>query len=121
MPSDTLSDIVVGYSPTDFFYVDAQTKNFMKPDSCTSDIMNLDGNACTTHFVDNSYNCIMKELCLNKQYAESISSVQSGHNGADEKYSNAKTIFDKTVTNTINLGIGIVVMVVLIYRNRNIS
>jgi len=115
----------VAYSQTDFFYASAQHNGIMPSDnSCnTMDLYNpiWDTSCNDINFVDNSGNCIAKELCLNKKNADLINTIQSKNSGSVEKYENTKQVFNKTILNTINLGVGIVALAILIYKNRNSS
>jgi hypothetical protein len=115
------SDIIVGYNKNDFFYVNAETKSgALTATNCTMNvglhdpIWDVSCNA--TNFVDNSANCMVKELCINKEYANKIKSMQQNHSGADEQYENAKQVYDQTFAHTLNLGSGILVLLLLMYK-----
>jgi len=115
------SDIIVGYNKNDFFYVNAETNSgALTAANCTMNvglhdpIWDVSCNA--TNFVDNSANCMIKELCINKEYANKIKSMQQNHSGADEQYENAKQVYDQTFARTLNLGSGIIVLLLLMYK-----
>lgn len=115
------SDIIVGYNKNDFFYVNAETNSgALTAANCTMNvglhdpIWDVSCNA--KHFVDNSANCMVKELCINKEYANKIKSMQQNHSGADEQYENAKQVYDQTFARTLNLGSGIIVLLLLMYK-----
>ena len=115
------SDIIVGYNKNDFFYVNAETNGgTLTAANCTMNvglhdpIWDISCNAA--NFVDNSGNCMVKELCINKEYANKIKSMQQNHSGADEQYENAKQVYDKTFAHTLNLGSGIIVLLLLMYK-----
>jgi hypothetical protein len=115
------SDIIVGYNKNDFFYVNAENTNgILSASDCTFDVdlhnTIWDTSCNETHFVDNSANCLKKELCINKEYANTIKHMQQNHSGADEKYENAKQVYDQTFARTLNLGGGILVLLMLIYK-----
>lgn len=120
------SDIIVGYNKNDFFYVNAETQGeILTPVGCTFTIGLHDplwDISCNTNsnehdnFLDNSANCIKKELCINKEYAGKLKSMQQNHSGADEHYDNAAQIYDRTFAQTINLGGGIVLLMGLMYK-----
>jgi len=120
------SDIIVGYNKNDFFYVNAETQGeILTPAGCTFTIGLHDplwDISCNTNsnehdnFLDNSANCIKKELCINKEYAGKLKSMQQNHSGADEHYDNAAQIYDRTFAQTINLGAGIVLLIGLMYK-----
>jgi hypothetical protein len=113
----------VAYSQNDFFYSRAENNGKMPSDgSCNS--MNINNSnwdiSCNDmNFVDNSGNCINRELCLNKQNSNLINGIQSKNSGSLEKYENSKQVFNKTILTSINLGIGIIALVILIYKNRS--
>jgi len=77
MPSNTFTsnNVIVGFSPNDFFYYQAQHEDLMPKNdkdfdgSCNALDINAtswDLSCSQIHFNDNSYNCIAKELCRNK-------------------------------------------------------
>uniref|UniRef100_A0A6C0JE29 Uncharacterized protein n=1 Tax=viral metagenome TaxID=1070528 RepID=A0A6C0JE29_9ZZZZ len=115
-------NIVVGYSPNDFFYVDAIQQGVMPTDQECRKLKPLDQkwhNLCGSYFIENKDNCIKKELCINKSKAEYLTNIESKHTGSDEKFMNNKQSYDNVLLNTINLGIGILFLVIIIYKNRN--
>ena len=118
------NNIVVGYSPNDFFYVQAEKSNTMPSDS---DCELLTGNViissewdsiCENNFSDNIDNCLKRELCTNKNKATQLQDLENTKLGALEKYMNEKMNYDSILMNTINLGIGIVVLLIVIYKNQ---
>jgi hypothetical protein len=42
--------------------------------------------------------------------------MQQNHSGADEQYENARQIYDQTFARTLNLGSGIIVLLLLMYK-----
>lgn len=113
----------IAYSQNDFFYASAQNAGRMPDDeTCKKiDIYNAswDFSCNRINFVDNSLNCINKELCINKINAGSIGTVQNKNSGSLEKYENTKQTFNRTMLTTINLGIGVIVLGVAVYINRS--
>lgn len=113
----------IAYSQNDFFYASAQNAGRMLDDeTCnTIDMYNArwDFSCNKINFVDNSLNCINKELCINKINAGLISTVQNKNSGSLEKYENTKQTFNRTMLTTINLGIGVIVLGVAVYINRS--
>ena len=113
----------IAYSQNDFFYASAQNAGRMPADDVckTIDIYNAswDFSCNNINFVDNSLNCINKELCINKINARSIGTVQNKNSGSLEKYENTKQTFNRTMLTTINLGIGVIVLGVAVYINRS--
>jgi hypothetical protein len=59
---------------------------------------------------------MLKELCINKEYANKIKSMQQNHSGSDEQYENARQVYDQTFARTLNLGSGILVLIFLMYK-----
>jgi hypothetical protein len=113
----------IAYSQNDFFYASAQNIGKMPTsDVCNSmDIYNSrwDTSCNDINFVDNSGNCINKELCINKINSELIGTVQNKNSGSLEKYENTKQTFNRTMLTTINLGIGVIVLGLAVYINRS--
>jgi len=131
MPGDifTSNNVIVGFSPNDFFYYQAQQENLMPladndfDASCSK--LNVyssgwDLSCSQTHFLDYSYNCIAKELCRNKDKVRKVSQIQTVHSGSDEKYLDTTNEYSSSYKDTINLGIGIIGLIIFILRNRNV-
>ena len=112
------TNIVVGYSPTDFFYVKAQEMNIM-PDNCESTVSETECDI--DKYSDISQNCIYAALCKNKDSANLIGKLQNKHSGSDQNYLDTNQQYKLTLTNTINLGIGIFILIGLIIQNRNLQ
>jgi hypothetical protein len=115
------NNMIVGYSPHDFFYVDAENRNMMPSDEKCKELKPDDqkwNSECGEHFKDNSGNCIAKELCKNREKAVFLQSLENSHSGSTEKYMNEKMNYDNVIMNTINLGIGILFLIVIIYKNQ---
>jgi hypothetical protein len=114
------TNIVLGYSPTDFFYVKAQEMDIM-PTNCDSittpskETYNID------NYGDNKIDCINAALCENKDTAILINKLQNKHSGSDQHYLDTNQEYKLTLTNSINLGIGIVILIGLIIQNRNLQ
>jgi hypothetical protein len=118
------TNVILGYNPNDFFYADALNRGIMPTDANCNDLNIHDQSwdlSCNSWFADNSGNCIKKELCINKEKVEYLLNTENNHSGADEKYSNAKTNYQDVLLNTINLGIGVLFLIIIIFRNRNIK
>ena len=64
---------------------------------------------------DNSGNCYIKELCLNKKLADKINNIQNNHLGTDEKEKDSDKIYNDEVVKTINISIGIAILLGSIY------
>jgi len=116
------NNIIVGYSPNDFFYVDAINQGVMPTDDECKELDPYSGTwdvSCGSWFSSNSDNCIKKELCINKDKAGYLSKVENTHSSSNEKYMNEKMNYDTVLLNTINLGIGVTFLLVIIYKNIN--
>jgi hypothetical protein len=135
------NNVLVGYSPNDFYYVQAEQNNELNPSS-DCDKLTVNGNVylpngntiaygsslslndpawdiiCNGNFSQNKDNCLKRELCNNKNKATELQDLQNTKLGAMEKYMNEKMNYDSILMNTINLGIGIVFLIVVIYKNQ---
>jgi len=123
-----MSNVVISYSPNDFFYVKFDEQNNsstidnnvcvpLKPygiwdTSCNKNNYNLNEN--------NKINCNLKELCKNKEKAEEIQLIQNNHNGSGQNYLDTKDSYNTAFLRLFNLGVGIFIIIGLIYKNRNI-
>ena len=139
---------IVGFNSNDFFYVSAQENNMMPTDaSCVTILSEADENKytqdngetvefdfatqCTdlanegitqgSDTIRNGMPCFRRELCKNKQYADNIYKKQGNHSGSEEKYNDSLDMFHFTLLNTVNLTLGIGLIIYLIYRNRKIA
>ena len=115
----------IAYSQNDFFYASAKNIGKMPTDDqCNSmDINNSiwDTSCNDINFVDNSGNCINRQLCVNKEKTKDLLDTQSGHLENEKRYTDERLKYDKAVMNAINLGIGIVFVIFIIFRNRNVK
>ena len=118
------NNIVVGYSPNDFYYVQAAKNGNVMPSE--AECVTLIGNTiissewdttCKNRFSSNSVNCIKKEICKNKEKGTKLVNLENTGLGAKEKYMNEKMNYDTVLMNSINLGIGIVFLLFVIYKN----
>lgn len=114
------TNILVGYSPTDFFYVKAQEMSIM-PDNCNSITNTTDSQCNIDNYNDNKINCVNTALCKNKDNAKLIGNLQNKHSGSDQNYLDTNQEYKLTVTDSINLGIGILILLGLIIQNRNLQ
>ena len=113
------TNIVVGYSPTDFFYVKAQEMNIM-PNNCES-IRSTEEQCNADNYDKNALNCVNAALCKNKDSATLINKLQNKHSGSDQNYLDTNQEYKLTLTNSINLGIGIIILIGFIFQNRNLQ
>ena len=114
--------ILVGYSPNDFFYADADSQGIMPSQTKCSSLKpysnNWDTSCNAVNFPDASGNCIDKELCKNRDYVTTLFDIEQKHSGSNEKYFNVKDQYDGVFMNTINLGIGCIFLGGVILQNR---
>jgi hypothetical protein len=113
------TNVVVGYSPTDFFYVKAQELNIM-PMNCENLTIPSDNQCNTDNYNTNKLHCMNAALCKNKDNAILIGKLQNKHSGSDQHYLDTNQEYKVTVTNSINLGIGILILIGFIIQNRNL-
>jgi len=115
------SNIVMGYSPGDFFYADAtnrglmlsdQSCNALKPNDSTWDTRCADPNL----FPDLSMNCINRELCLNSNKVHWLMENENASPGTDKKNTDIKVNYDKAIVDIFNLGIGLAFLIFLLYK-----
>jgi hypothetical protein len=114
-------NINVGYSPKDFFYTNAIKAGDM-PTNCDQILngpYNKD-NCIGEKFNDNQKECLDRELCRNKQLADSILDIQQTHSGSVGKFNDTVSIFNRELFKTANLSIGIMGLMILIYRFRKV-
>lgn len=126
--------ILVGYSPNDFFYADADSQGIM-PTQDQCDAINpysskWDNDCNAIHFGErthpedenskemNADKCIEKELCKNRDYVSNLYNVEQKHSGSNEKLFNVKDKYDAVFIDTVNLGIGCIFLGIIIYNNQ---
>jgi hypothetical protein len=134
------NNALVGYSPNDFSYVNASYGNCNANKPLGNVVGKTIGTTTITEaslsftdpawdticdsknhplwFSDNSANCINVELCKNKANADKLLGLGSSGQGTKEKYMNEKMNYDNLLMNSINLGIGIVFLLFVIYKNQ---
>ena len=113
--------VFVEYNPNDFFYVIASNE-YPIPDQTTCSNLNVrdkswDISCNSSNFETNQEQCMQKELCANIENATSIKSLQNKHSGSDENYANTDVEYRAVVLNTINLGIGTLLLGFMIFKN----
>jgi len=113
--------VTVPYSQNDFFYVKAEESNTMPTEiECSNmDITNSqwDISCNPTNIGSNTNQCVYKELCKNRKNATTLYGLTNVNSGSDQKYLDTKRKYNEEIRNTINLGIGIVLLACFIYRN----
>ena len=115
------TNVILSYSPGDFFYTKADEKGLM-PDIKQCNKMNVDGStwdiSCNSkNYSDNAEECFRKELCKNKEKVNWIKETENKNNGANRKHLDIKQMYRTEYLNTVNLGIGIVIVTAFIIKN----
>ena len=124
-----LTSTFIEYSPNDFIYIDA-VKNgapYAPDANCTillKDDYLRDASCSFTGgsddpFIDNSFNCIKKQLCINKQLVESLPHDYSLDDSSNTKYHDSKQIYYDYVAKLINLGVGLAAITYLVVKSRS--
>ena len=111
---------VVGYSPSDFFYVSAlDSSQNLDIDCANIDLETLNtntiGNITNGNLVGNVYGNVdgnvvvqmYKDVCHNKKLVNSWTEHKINHSGSTQALEDSQTNFNATMLNTINLVIGI--------------
>ena len=104
----TTDSNVVGYSQNDFIWasIDGIT---CPPTSSSVD--------CSPVNSPNAEDCVKQAYCKNKAYSEQILALQSVHTGADVRYLDTKTQYNRQLVTTVNLGVGILGIGLFIFYN----
>ena len=116
-------NVNIGYDMKDFFYVNAIKAKDMPTEGQCEEILNKAYNPemCKgEEFGNNRKECLGRQLCKNKELSDTILDIQQIHSGSDGKYKDSQIIFNRELFKTANLSIGIVGLMVLIYRFRKV-
>jgi hypothetical protein len=111
MSDPGMNNMVVGYSPGDFFY--SSVENPPNKEKCHK-LLSL-SIPCASNFIDNSQNCIQLELCKNNDAVKQMYNQNASKWGTDELNYDTLTIYRTEYIFMWNLGIAIVGMLVAIY------
>ena len=79
-------------------------------------ILLTDDNCQGGEFNNNRQDCLDTQLCKNKDYSVKILDMQKSHTASEQKYDDSQSIFNRELFKTANLTIGIMGLVVLVYR-----
>ena len=112
-----------GYDMKDFFYMNAIKSNDMPDKTRCEDILNraYQPTDCQgEEFNNNRKDCLDRQLCQNKKLADTILDIQQIHSGSEGKYKDSQSIFNRELFKTANLTIGIVGLMILMYRFRKV-
>ena len=112
-----MSDIIVGFSPNDFYYVNANVDMPPTLDACPS----ITRDSCDTKYDEdtaNMHDCYLMELCKNKENADSIQKMKNNHLGSDQNYLNMKNIYMNEYMKTIHYSAAIILLVGIIFYSK---
>ena len=122
--------LLVSFNKNDFWYnrpVVGVSDNMPILDNCSRNEVysrEWDTNKCNNVSKgDKNQDCIRRELCLNRDYADKVDKLQNNHNGSDQNYLDVKNKYSYGFLQSINLGVGVIGVVYIIYsfyKNRNI-
>lgn len=115
------TNVILSYSPGDFFYTKADEKGLM-PDLKQCKSMNVtsttwDISCNNKNYSDNAEQCFKKELCKNREKVHWIKDAENKNNGANRKHLDIKQRYRTEYLNTVNLGIGIIIVTAFIIKN----
>ena len=116
-------NVNIGYDMKDFFYMNAIESEDMPSEDRCEDILNRayqPADCQGEEFGNNRQECLDRELCKNKKLADTILDIQQIHSGSEGKYKDSQSIFNRELFKTANLTIGIVGLMVLMYRFRKV-
>jgi hypothetical protein len=81
------------------------TRYLLTDDDCQGEEFNI-----------NRQDCLDTQLCKNKDYSVKILDMQKSHTASEQKYDDSQSVFNRELFKTANLSIGVIGLVVLIYR-----
>jgi hypothetical protein len=99
---------VMSYNSNDFFY------NKVTPPIDCSTLLKKELTCTDSHNI--STDCINQALCINQQRAQQLIDLEKTNHGVDIKYNDDNSIYQNTLLNTANLGIGIILISSIIYK-----
>lgn len=122
------SPVVVGFEPTALYYystspplglpagTNVSCNSLPKPmyDPSWDTSCNM-SSPTGSPFLDSSYNCYVRQICINKDKSDKLADLQNKHSGSNENYADANATYNQTLTNTYNLIGGIVGISVIMY------
>lgn len=122
----SIKDISIGYNTRDFFYTivginmptDEQCNNPTTGYKTIPDekCIFIDSTGTTgSLWQDMSLNCYNKELCMNKDLALKINSIENKHLGSAQNVVNSQKLYNNEILKSINLVGGIISLIMIIY------
>ena len=90
------NQIYVGYNVDDLYDSNISCKNVNKLINCS--------------YIDESNisSCSQKEICNNRDIKDELKELQQHHSSADGRYYDVSNLYQISIQNTFNLGIGII-------------
>jgi hypothetical protein len=110
-----ITKIPIAFSPSDFFYLTVGSDMPLKSwcDNNKNSVENcIKVNKGTIDL------CYQKELCANREMADSIFLQRNSHGESDVKLNDIYSQYMNEYMKTINLGVGIILSLAFIYYNR---
>ena len=114
--SNDVSDYVVGYNPSDFFYTTVDP-NIMPKDCTTNPVWNLRDSSqdttCSETPVTNNDSgkfCYQRELCKNQYFSEKMMQITDKHSSSNIRYLDVSTQTNYQTISVANLSVGIALM-----------
>jgi hypothetical protein len=102
---------VVGYSPSDFFFVSAlDSSQHLDIDCANIDLGNLNANIIGNalgHVDGNVVVQVYKDVCKNQSLVNSWTNEKINHSGSQQALTDSQSTFNATILNTVNLVLGI--------------
>jgi hypothetical protein len=120
--NSNLSTTYLGFSPNNFYYINAGRTQY-SPDSSCNDVFNNIGvfnNLDCEHskFQDNSFNCLKKVMCINENLAQSLK-IEYSNRGSDVDYLDNTKSYNIYLIKITNIIIGISAILYFMYKNKN--
>ena len=105
------------YTLNEFFYKSIPLYPVeLSVSNCLDASNSLLTNSCSSSKLlnDNSYNCYVNELCINKQQSNSFFNMNNDHGKSNLQLSDTNLEYVYQYIQTINLGIGNIILISLI-------
>lgn len=126
------STTYIGYSPNNFYYVDALNRgaDYAPNDTSCNYLVGNTYIICDNNVFANAKSslttnsgtldlgvkhCIQQQLCINKELAQSLE-LENSNNGGDHKIMNFRDSYNDNLLKSANLGIAICVLLYLLFR-----
>jgi hypothetical protein len=117
----TSNDILVGYSPGDFFYAKANVQGKMPTATqcATLNPTNIewDTKCNASTFETNATDCYNKELCKNRHNVYWLTNDKNINSGSTQKYLDMNKEYNYELLTTFNLGVGVLILSGFIIKN----